>query len=76
MTPATSALLVSFLEALPGLIQAGVEVVTLITSTVAQVKSMIAENRDPTPAEWDALHAKIAALSPGRPSPFPQYSAD
>jgi hypothetical protein len=68
-------LLISFLEVLPGLIQAGVEVVTLITSTVAQVKTMIAENRDPTAEEWDALHAKIAALSPNRPSPFPLNSA-
>jgi hypothetical protein len=71
MTPATTTLLISFLESLPGLIQSGVEVVSLVTGTVKSVKTMIAENRDPTPAEWNALHAKIAALSPGRPSPFP-----
>lgn len=74
MTPATTTLLIAFLESLPALIQSGAEVVSLITGTVNSVKTMIAENRDPTPAEWNALHAKIAALSPGRHSPFPQWS--
>jgi hypothetical protein len=73
MTPAATTLLVSFLESLPGLIQDGVEVVGLIKSTASSVKTMIAESRDPTADEWNALHAKIAALSPGRSSPFPQY---
>ncbi len=51
------------------------EVVSLINSTVISVKTMIAEARDPTAAEWNALYAQIAALSPGQPSPFPQYPA-
>lgn len=73
MTPATTKLLLAFLESLPALIQSGVEVVSLIAGTVNSVKAMIAENRDPTPDEWNTLHAKIAALSPSRPSPFPQH---
>lgn len=73
MTPAATTLLISFLESLPALIQDGVEVVSLITGTVNSVKQMIAEGRDPTSDEWNALHAKIAALSSGRTSPFPQY---
>lgn len=73
MTPATTSLLIAFLESLPSLIQTGAEVIGLIKSTVNAVRTMIAEERDPTPAEWNALHAEIAALSPGRPSPFPQY---
>ena len=75
MGTAASDLLIAFLESLPGLIQDGVEVVTLINQTVISVKTMIAESRDPTPDEWNALHAQIAALSPGRPTPFPAYPA-
>jgi len=73
MTPATTNLLIAFLESLPALIQSGAEVVSLITGTVSSVKTMIAENRDPTADEWNALHASIAALSPGSPSPFPVH---
>jgi hypothetical protein len=45
------------LTLLPGLIQAGVEVVTLIQTTTTALNAMQAEGRDPTDAEWAALRA-------------------
>lgn len=44
------------LTLLPRLIQAGAEVVALIQSITATLHAMHAEGRDPTEAEWAALH--------------------
>lgn len=50
------------LQAVPSLIAAGKSVTALVTDGAAAVKSMQAENRDPTPAEWATLDAQIKAL--------------
>lgn len=50
------------LQAVPALIAAGNNIETFINNTATAVKTMQAENRDPTQAEWDALNAEIAAL--------------
>jgi len=47
---------------LPSLLAAGKNVADLVQSGNAALKAMADENRDPTPAEWDALNAKIKAL--------------
>lgn len=47
---------------LPALIASGKSVVDLVESGNAALKAMADEKRDPTPAEWDALNAKIKAL--------------
>lgn len=53
---------VQLLTALPGLIQAGMNVTTLIGDSTTKLKAMHDENRDPTPEEWSALNAQIKAL--------------
>lgn len=55
-------LAITLLEALPGLITASQEVLAMLNATTASLKTMQAENRDPTPAEWQAMHAQIAAI--------------
>ena len=45
------------LSALPGLIQAGIDVALLIQRTTAALQSMHEEDRDPTDSEWEALHS-------------------
>jgi len=55
--PAARAFAMQALTLLPGLIQAGAEVLTLIQSTTAAIQAMQTEGRDPTQAEWDALNA-------------------
>ena len=45
------------LTLLPGLIQAGAEVLSLIQTTATALHAMQAEGRDPTEAEWAALRA-------------------
>jgi hypothetical protein len=52
----------SLLTELPSLIASGKQVVDLIQTGTTALKSMQAENRDPTPAEWDSLNAQIKAL--------------
>lgn len=47
---------------LPGLIQAGANVLALIESTKAVLTTAQAEKRDPLPEEWDALNAQIDSL--------------
>ena len=47
---------------LPQLIAAGSNVVDLVNHGNSALKAMQAENRDPTPTEWDELNTKIAAL--------------
>ncbi len=44
------------------LIAAGVNVANLLKTGSAALKAMQDENRDPSPAEWDALNAQIKAL--------------
>lgn len=56
------AYVIQLLNALPGLIKAGVEVTSIIESAREALARMEAENRPPTPAEWDALNAEIARL--------------
>jgi hypothetical protein len=50
------------LSMLPSILAAGKSVVDLVETGNAALKSMADENRDPTPAEWQALNDKIAAL--------------
>lgn len=50
------------LQALPGLIDAGINIVTLVTHTHDQVNLMLAESRGPTDAEWQDQAARISAL--------------
>ncbi len=52
----------SLLTELPSLIASGKQVVDLIQTGTTALKAMQADNRDPTPAEWDALNAQIDAL--------------
>ena len=47
---------------LPQLLAAGKNVADLVTTGNAALKSMAAENREPTTAEWDALNAQITRL--------------
>lgn len=53
---------IELLTVLPNLISAGANVMQLVTDGKAKLEAMQAEKRDPTPAEWDALNAQIAAL--------------
>lgn len=57
-----TALAIVVLENLPALIQASAEVLALINTTVTALKQMQDEKRDPTGAEWDAVHSVIATL--------------
>ncbi len=52
----------SLLTELPGLIASGKQVIDLIKTGSDALKAMQDENRDPTPAEWDALNAQIKVL--------------
>lgn len=60
MAPALS-FAIQVLNLLPGLIQAGIEVASLIQTTATALKAMHDEGRDPTDAEWEALHAATEA---------------
>lgn len=55
-------LAITALETLPTLISASEQVLALISSTTSALKAMQAENRDPTDAEWQAMHDQIAAI--------------
>ena len=59
--PVAIAFAIQALTQLPALIQAGADAVRAIEETIAALKSMQAEGRGPTQAEWDALDARIAA---------------
>ena len=50
------------LQVLPSLISAGRDVVGLVSQGSAALKTMAAENRDPTDEEWTALNALIEGL--------------
>lgn len=66
-------LAIALLEELPALVVATVEVRSWLSEQTAVVKAMQAENRDPTDAEWSAMHDSIdslrAALQGVRTSP-------
>ena len=57
--PVAIAFAIQALTQLPALIQAGADAVAAIEATIAALQAMQTENRDPTPAEWDALDARI-----------------
>lgn len=50
------------LSALPSLITAGINVVTLIDKTNETLRQAQVEGRDPLPAEWDVINGIIANL--------------
>lgn len=50
------------LQNLPALIKAGVDVAAIIEDTYAKAKAMIAQNRDPSDAEWADMHNQIIQL--------------
>ncbi len=52
----------SLLTEVPTLIAAGKSVVDLVQTGSAALKTMQAENRDPTAQEWSDLNAQIKAL--------------
>jgi hypothetical protein len=62
MNAKTADIAIAVLEALPTLVTASTEVLDWIRRTAADLKTMQAEGRDPTPEEWAALHARIGAL--------------
>ena len=50
------------LQTIPSLITAGAQVGGLVNSTNEALARMHAENRGPTPAEWDAMNGVISEL--------------
>lgn len=60
--PAALLYATQILGILPQLISAGSNVVDLVNHGNAALAAMQTEKRDPTPAEWDELNAKIKAL--------------
>lgn len=55
------------LNVLPGLISAGMDVVSFITKASDDLKKMQSEGRDPTDEEWDALNNVVQDLRAKRP---------
>lgn len=51
----------SLTSQLPAFVAAGTDIQAFITAQMVTVRAMIAENRDPTQGEWDALNADMAA---------------
>jgi N-acyl-D-aspartate/D-glutamate deacylase len=62
MNPTTLNLALNLLTALPGLIEAGANVVGVIQHGTAKVKQLQTEGRDPTQAEWDELDTMVNGL--------------
>lgn len=62
MTPTAVGYALHLLSALPGLIQAGVEVTQTILAASEALDRMRAQDRDPTPEEWAALNHEITRL--------------
>lgn len=66
MTTGTASSILSFamqaFNQLPGLIQAGVNVVSLVTDTRDKLQQMNAENRAPTEQEWAQLDSQVKSL--------------
>jgi hypothetical protein len=53
---------IELLTQLPAIVSTGMEIETAVKNGIAALQTMQAENRDPTPAEWDALHATLESL--------------
>ena len=62
MIPTAIAYALQVLTAIPQLLAAGQSVIGLVEHSQTALKSMQDENRDPTPAEWDALNSLIDGL--------------
>lgn len=62
MTPAVALYALQLLQLLPTAIAAGANVMNIINQGQAALQSMIAEKRNPSDAEWDALNAATKAL--------------
>jgi hypothetical protein len=62
MNPTAIAYAVQLVGALPGLIQAGVDITRTLREGQSKLQQFEAEGRNPTPQEWDALNAEIARL--------------
>lgn len=58
---------IEILGQLPGLISAGVDVISLINKTNDSLKDMQANDRDPTDEEWQALNDLVEELRALRP---------
>lgn len=56
-------LVMDVMTQLPSLIKDGSEAVQLIESTLGTVRAAQAQGRDPTQAEWDAIHSMIDGLT-------------
>jgi hypothetical protein len=46
---------------IPELINAGTDISAFVAGELSRVKTMIAEGRDPTQEEWQAMNAAVAA---------------
>ncbi len=53
---------IQVLTQIPALVSTGQSVVGLVNQSSAALQSMVAEKRNPTDAEWDALNATTASL--------------
>lgn len=62
MNPAIALYALQFLQSLPMLIQTGGDLIARIRDENAKIDQMIADDREPTDAEWDALNAATAVL--------------
>ena len=62
---------VQLLGSLLALIQAGIDITSLLHQGNTALQDMQAAKRDPTAAEWDALNLKIKALQAELHSPEP-----
>jgi len=60
------------LSAIPGLFASGAQAVALIEAHTAALRAMVAENRSPTQAEWDALNSLLAGLEAQLDAPIEQ----
>ena len=58
----TLAYIIQLLGVVPQLIGAGTNIVAQWQARVQSAQTMVTEQRDPTPEEWDALNSTIAAL--------------
>ena len=62
MNPAALYYALQVLQAIPTLIAAGQNISGLVSQSTTALNAMIAEKRNPSDAEWDALNAAIKAL--------------
>lgn len=60
MGPNTVAFILNALNAIPGLVAAGANLVEQVGQLSAQIKTLQAEKRDPTAEEWSAQNQALA----------------